>query len=62
MRRHWRAANRGPGRRAADRALAWVYLLFMGVAAILAVLLATVLLVVALADYLPIPRIDKAVR
>jgi hypothetical protein len=65
MRRHWRAAapvtrlSRG---QAADLALAGVYLALMGVAAMLSVLLAAFLLAVALAAYLPIPRIDKAVR
>jgi hypothetical protein len=46
----------------ADSALAGVYLVLMGVAAMLSVLLAALLLAVALAAYLPIPRIDKAVR
>src|SRR5258708_7478656 len=65
MRRHWRAAklDTGPSRRRlADRALAGVYLVLMGMAAMLSVLLAALLLAVAGAAYLPIPRIDKAVR
>jgi hypothetical protein len=70
MRRHWQAASaedaegRKPRRRdrATDRALAGIYLLFMGTAAMLSVLLAALLLVVALTAYLPIPRIDQAVR
>jgi hypothetical protein len=49
-------------RLAADGALAGVYVVLMGVAAMLSVLLAALLLAVALAAYLPIPRIDKAVR
>jgi hypothetical protein len=47
---------------AAHGALAAAYLVLMGVAATLSVLLAVLLLVVALAAYLPIPRIDQAVR
>jgi hypothetical protein len=67
LRCRWRAAKpecklKLLWRLAADRALAGVYLVLMGVAAMLSVLLAALLLAVALAAYLPIPRIDKAVR
>jgi hypothetical protein len=64
MRRHWRAARlaRGLWRMLMAGAVAGIYLVLMGVAALLSVLLAAVLLAVALAAYLPIPRIDKAVR
>ena len=64
MRRHWRAARlaRGRSRTLAARILAGTYLVLMGVAATLSVRLAVMLLTVALAAYLPIPRIDKAVR
>jgi len=64
MRRHWRAAGpaRGLSRTLMAEVLAGIYLVLMGVAAVLSVLLAALLLAVALAAYLPIPRIDKAVR
>lgn len=65
MRRHWNAASlkdRYSRGWAAELALAGVFVVLMGVAAMLSVLQAALLLVVALAAYLPIPRIDEAVR
>jgi hypothetical protein len=65
LRRHWHRAARADKpwhRRLADRAMALVYLVLMGVAAMLSVLLSLLLLVLAVAEKLPIPRIDQAVR
>jgi hypothetical protein len=64
MRRHWSRAVKPDAERfwLASGALAVVYAVLMGVAAMLSVLQAALLLAVALAAYLPIPRIDKAVR
>ncbi|HLY66001.1 MAG TPA: hypothetical protein VKU60_10750, partial [Chloroflexota bacterium] len=53
MRRHWRNGS---------QLIAAVYLLLMGAASILSTLFSVLLLALALAAYLPIPRIDKAVR
>lgn len=64
MSRHWNQAKhpQDTDNPAGDRAMAVVYLLLMGVAAGLSVLFAALLFLLALADYLPIPRIDQAVR
>lgn len=65
MRRHWHRAGRAGKawhRRAADRVVAVSYLVPMAVAAMASVLLSLVLLALALAEKLPIPRIDQAVR
>jgi hypothetical protein len=65
LRRHWNQAwvREAPSRRrAADALMALAYLVLMGVAAVLSVLVSLVLLVLAIASYLPIPRIDDAVR
>ncbi len=63
MRRHWRQAGLAlvPWYgRLADGVMAACYLALMGVAAMLSVLLSGVLLALAVAAYLPIPRIDQA--
>jgi hypothetical protein len=65
MRRHWHRARRPDKvwhRRLADRVVAACYLVPMGVAAMLSVLLSLVLLALAVVEKLPIPRIDQAVR
>ena len=65
MRRHWHRARRTAKpwhRRLADRAVALCYLVPMGAAAMLSVLLSLLLLALALVEKLPIPRIDQAVR
>jgi hypothetical protein len=65
MRRHWNRAKRTEKtwhRRLADRLVAPLYLVPMGVAATLSVLLSLLLLALAVVDKLPIPRIELAVR
>jgi pimeloyl-ACP methyl ester carboxylesterase len=65
MHRHWnRAKRKGKSRRRrlADLAMAPCYLVLMAVAAMLSVLISLVLLALAVAEKLPIPRIDTAVR
>jgi hypothetical protein len=68
LRRHWRQYTRDRDRgialaRRLDSASACLaYLVLMGVAAMSSVLLSVVLLVLALAASLPIPRIDAAVQ
>ena len=65
MHRHWSRAKRTQRsryRRLADLAMAVCYLGLMAVAATASVLLSLVLLALAVAEKLPIPRIDQAVR
>jgi hypothetical protein len=78
MRRHWQLAGYGkpaaePGRswesedrsdrsRVPHLAIAGCYVVLMGAAAMLSVVLSLILLALAVADKLPIPRIDGAVR
>jgi hypothetical protein len=65
MRRHWRRARRPAKswhRRLADGGMTVFYLLPMAVAAMASVLLSLALLALAVAEKLPIPRIDQAVR
>jgi hypothetical protein len=65
MRRHWHRARRADKpwhRRAADGVVAVSYVVPMAVAAMASVLLSLVLLALAMAEKLPIPRIDQAVR
>jgi hypothetical protein len=68
LRRHWRqyAQDRARGialpRRLDSASACLAYLLLMGVAAMSSVLVSVVLLVLAMAAALPIPRIDKAVQ
>lgn len=65
MRRHWGQARLAQGPwygRLADCVMAACYLALMGVAAMLSVLLSGVLLALAVAANLPIPRIDQAVH
>jgi len=63
MRRHWWQARRAQGPWwLADYVMAACYLALMGVAAMLSVLLSGVLLALAVAAHLPIPRIDLAVH
>jgi hypothetical protein len=65
MRRHWQRAKRADKswhRRLADQVMAPCYLGLMAVAAMASVILSLLLLALAVAEKLPIPRIDKAVR
>jgi hypothetical protein len=65
MRRHWYRSKRADKpwhRRLADRIMVGCYLPLMAVAAMASVLLSLALLVLAVLEKLPIPRIDKAVR
>jgi hypothetical protein len=65
MRRHWHRAGRAGKpwhRRAADGLVAVSYVVPMAAAAMTSVLLSLVLLALAVAEKLPIPRIDLAVR
>lgn len=68
MRRHWNQAHKGPDHivpwhgRLAHVAAALCYLVLMGNAGMLSVLLSMLLLALAVAAKLPIPQIDRAVR
>lgn len=68
MRRHWSQAQKDPDRivswhgRLAHVAAALCYLVLMGTAGMLSVLLSILLLALAVAAKLPIPQIDRAVR
>jgi hypothetical protein len=65
MHRHWRRARRPTSswrRGLADRVIAGCYLAPMGVAAMASVVSSGLLIILALMEKLPIPRIDKAVQ